>query len=119
MSECRHGEWGIDGECVKCGEHYTDAFEALQQQVDKLKQDALEDAEWAEACDVRNDTLQQQVESLKGALADAVQRCGYGDAEILRLRAEAQEKDNPRKRLRDKYMREAMSVEAAQEKGNE
>jgi hypothetical protein len=37
---------------------------------------------------------QQQVESLKGALADAVQRCGYGDAEILRLRAEAQEKDN-------------------------
>jgi hypothetical protein len=86
--------YGTEEGAEEAWDYQQGRIEALQQQVDKLKQDALEDAEWAEACDVRNDTLQQQVESLKGALADAVQRCGYGDAEILRLRAEAQEKDN-------------------------
>jgi hypothetical protein len=41
-----------------------------------LQQDALEDAEWAEACDVRNDILQQQVRALESAANSSYSR-GY------------------------------------------
>jgi FtsZ-binding cell division protein ZapB len=69
-----------------------DTIESLQQQVDKLKQDALEDAEWAEACDVRNDTLQQQVDALT-AEVEGFSRV-YGATSRSLIKAAAQEKDN-------------------------
>jgi hypothetical protein len=63
---CKQHIYTPHKDCVYCeGDKLAEELEALQQQVDKLKQDALEDAEWAEACDVRNDTLQQQVEGLQ------------------------------------------------------
>ena len=37
MSECKCGQWGQQGECVYCGEHYTDRWDQLQAEMAALR----------------------------------------------------------------------------------
>ena len=58
MSECNCGQWGSQGECVYCGEHYTDQWGKLQAENAKLQA-------WIDKAFVAHPNLDLDIEALE------------------------------------------------------